>query len=143
MPETSQTNIGDTTAVTGTIWDKITPTANSWEGTIIPYIFRIKLDDNINYTNPRTGENHVWLNTNGAKHLESYLNINDSTTSFFTIPVNAQILLEDANLAINEYMRYKLENSPKGKEESAVEFNKWEVHINLDDGMLFHLEQKK
>ena len=47
LPETSQTNIGDTTAVTGTIWDKITPTANSWEGTIIPYTFRIKLDDNI------------------------------------------------------------------------------------------------
>ena len=70
------TNIGQVAAYdnseggskTGTVWDNITGTADNIPSTEIPATFKIDLDDNINYINPKTG-----TNTNATEHMGEYV----------------------------------------------------------------------
>lgn len=53
---------------TGTVGDNITGTADNIPSTEIPAAFKIYLDDNINYINPKTG-----TNTNATEHMGEYV----------------------------------------------------------------------
>ncbi|WP_430509850.1 hypothetical protein [Gottfriedia solisilvae] len=127
----------DSSANTGTVWDKIKSTAANISGTKIPATFQVKLAKNIEYKNPETGTNILWTNTNATKHMGEYIKrFGDESWS---IEMRSQALLKSYSAAIDNAM------STLAKETSGRKFGVfggWELGINTETGVVYHALMK-
>lgn len=115
---------------TGTVWDNITPTAEEIPGTKIPATFQLDLESDINYVNPQTGQNQLWVNSNATKHMpERYSNITPTT------PVSQQAQLTSFSDSVNVALR-DVGTKPAGKYFGV--YGCWELGINTETGVIYH-----
>ena len=118
---------------TGTIWDRITSTANNIPGTEIPTTFQIDMDGNINYINSTTGTNTLWTNTNATKHMGEYISRFEEES--WSIGVRSQAMLESYSASLNEAMK-ELMTKDAGRHFGT--YGNWELGINTETGTVFH-----
>ena len=119
--------------VTGTVWDNITSTADNMPATEIPATFKIDLDGNINYVNPKTGTNTLWTNSNATKHMGEY--VSRFGEESWSIGTRSQVMLESYSASLNKAME------TIGIEASGRYFGtygNWELGINTETGIVYH-----
>ena len=119
--------------VTGTVWDNITSTADNMPATEIPATFKIDLDGNINYVNPKTGTNTLWTNSNATKHMGEY--VSRFGEESWSIGTRSQVMLESYSASLNKAME------TIGIEASGryfVTYGNWELDINTETGIVYH-----
>ena len=119
--------------VTGTVWDNITSTADNMPATEIPATFKIDLDGNINYVNPKTGTNTLWTNSNATKHMGEY--VSRFGEESWSIGTRSQVMLESYSASLNKAME------TIGIEASGRYFGtygNWEPGINTETGVVYH-----
>ena len=119
--------------VTGTVWDNITSTADNMPATEIPATFKIDLDGNINYVNPKTGTNTLWTNSNATKHMDEY--VSRFGEESWSIGTRSQVMLESYSASLNKAMEMI------GIEASGRYFGtygNWELGINTETGIVYH-----
>ena len=119
--------------VTGTVWDNITSTADNMPATEIPATFKIDLDGNINYVNPKTGTNTLWTNSNATKHMGEYVSrFGDESWSIGT---RSQVMLESYSASLNKAMETIGTEAP-GRYFGT--YGNWELGINTETGVVYH-----
>ena len=119
--------------VTGTVWDNITSTADNMPATEIPATFKIDLDGNINYVNPKTGTNTLCTNSNATKHMGEY--VSRFGEESWSIGTRSQVMLESYSASLNKAME------TIGIEASGryfVTYGNWELDINTETGIVYH-----
>ena len=118
---------------TGTVWDKITSTADNMPATEIPATFKINLDGNINYVNPETGTNTLWTNSNATKHMGEYVSrFGDESWSIGT---RSQAMLESYSASLNIAME-TIDTEAPGRYFGI--YGNWELGINTETGVVYH-----
>jgi hypothetical protein len=120
-------------AKTGTIWDKVTGTADNIPDTKIPTTFKIDLDSKINYVNPQTGTSALWTNTNATKHMGEYIGRFGGETA--STGVRSQAMLESYQAALNQAMK---EISLLAPGRYFGTYGNWEIGINTETGVVYH-----
>lgn len=118
---------------TGTVWDKITGTADNIPNTKVPTTFKIDLDSKINYVNPQTGTSTLWTNTNATKHMGEYIGRFGGETA--STGVRSQLMLESYQAALNQAMKEVSSLSP-GRYFGT--YGNWEIGINTETGVVYH-----
>lgn len=121
------------TGKTGTVWDKVTGTADNIPNTKIPTTFKIDLDSKINYVNPQTGTSTLWTNTNATKHMGEYIGRFGGETA--STGVRSQAMLESYQAALNQAMEEVSSLSP-GRYFGT--YGNWEIGINTETGVVYH-----
>ena len=119
--------------VTGTVWDNITSTADNMPATEIPATFKIDLDGNINYVNPKTGTNTLWTNSNATKHMGEY--VSRFGEESWSIGTRSQVMLESYSASLNKAMETIGTETP-GRYFGT--YGNWELGINTETGVVYH-----
>ncbi len=115
---------------THTVWDNIIPTAENIPYTSTPATFEIKLNSNINYTNPKTGNRSVWTNADATKHMGEYVTRFGGQTSNSII--KNQIMLESYSISLNQAMEDVALKAP-GRYFGV--YGNWEIGVNTESGV--------
>lgn len=119
--------------ISGTVWDKVSGTADNTPGTEIPATFQINLDDSIYYINPETGTNTLWTNANATEHMAEYVGrFGEESRS---IGIRSQEMLESYSASLNEAMS-ALSSKPPGRYFDT--YGNWELGINTQTGVVYH-----
>lgn len=118
---------------TGTVWDKITSTADNMPATEIPATFKVDLTGNINYVNPETGTNSLWTNSNATKHMGEY--VSRFGEESWSIGTRSQAMLESYYESLNKAMETIGTETP-GRYFGT--YGDWELGINTETGVVYH-----
>ncbi len=92
---------GSSIAATGSVWDKITPTAANISGTAIPATFQIQ-----------NGQRILWVNSNATEHMGEY--ITRFGNQSWSTGIRSQAMLSSFNASVEEAM-VQLASSPVGR----------------------------
>lgn len=128
----------DLASKTYTVWDNIIPTAENIPYTNTPATFEIKLNSNINYINPKTGNSSVWTNANATKHVGEYVTRFGGQTS--NSAINSQIMLESYSVSLNQAMEDVTLKAP-GRYFGL--YGNWEIGVNTESGVVYHARMIK
>lgn len=115
------------------IWERVEKTAGNIQNTEVPTTFTTRLDNSINYVNPKTKTNVLWTNANATEHMEEYISRFGKTSD--SIGIRSQVMLESYSAALNVAMNSLAEKSP-GRYFGM--YGNWELGINTETGIVYH-----
>ena len=101
--------------------------------TEVPTTFTTRLDNSINYVNPKTKTNVLWTNANATEHMGEYISRFGKTSD--SIGIRSQVMLESYSAALNVAMNSLAEKSP-GRYFGM--YGNWELGINTETGIVYH-----
>ena len=113
------------------IWERVEKTAGNIQNTEVPTTFTTRLDNSINYVNPKT--NVLWTNANATEHMGEYISRFGKTSD--SIGIRSQVMLESYSAALNVAMNSLAEKSP-GRYFGM--YGNWELGINTETGIVYH-----
>ena len=115
------------------IWERVEKTAGNIQNTEVPTTFTTRLDNSINYVNPKTKTNVLWTNANATEHMGEYISRFGKTSD--SIGIRSQVMLESYSAALNVAMNSLAEKSP-GRYFGM--YGNWELGINTETGIVYH-----
>ena len=115
------------------IWERVEKTAGNIQNTEVPTTFTTRLDNSINYVNPKTKTNVLWTNANATEHMGEYISRFGKTSD--SIGIRSQVMLESYSAALNAAMNSLAEKSP-GRYFGM--YGNWELGINTETGIVYH-----
>ena len=115
------------------IWERVEKTAGNIQNTEVPTTFTTRLDNSINYVNPKTKTNVLWTNANATEHMGEYISRFGKTSN--SIGIRSQVMLESYSAALNAAMNSLAEKSP-GRYFGM--YGNWELGINTETGIVYH-----
>ena len=114
------------------VWYRISATAENMDATLIPATFQIRLK--VNYTNPKTNTNVLWVNANGTKHLQQY--VGRFGKESWSIDLRSQLMLDSFAKSLDEAVN-QIIDKPLGRHED-LSFGGWQFGIDKSSGVVFH-----
>lgn len=114
------------------VWYRISATAENMDATLIPATFQIRLK--VNYTNPKTNTNVLWVNANVTKHLQQY--VGRFGKESWSIDLRSQLMLDSFAKSLDEAVN-QIIDKPLGRHED-LSFGGWQFGIDTSSGVVFH-----